>query len=101
MVEQGLSYSSEHQAWSRVRRIGQKMEQNTERLVNLETIDALIERAQRDRQSPMLHAFGIMEQLGNTTDTDRVFDALVGRISPAVLRNQTIGRGSSNVIELE
>lgn len=101
MVEQGLSYASEHQAWSRVRRIGQRAEQVTERIVNLETIDLLIERAQRERQSPMLYAFGIMEQLGETADTDEVFDTLIGRIQPGVLRDLVIGRGGRGIIELE
>ena len=43
MVEQGANYSIEHQAWSRVRRIGQSHKQVTERLVNFDIIDLLIE----------------------------------------------------------
>lgn len=91
MVEQGLSHSSEHQAWSRVRRIGQKKEQHTERLVNVQTVDMVIEQAQRTRQSPMLYAYGIMEQFDATADTDKVFDVLVGNIPVSVLRSQVIG----------
>ena len=77
------------------------MEQNTERLVNLETIDLLIERAQRERQSPMLYAYGIMEQLEETADTDQVFDTLIGNIPLIVLRNQTIGHGRQEPVEID
>ncbi len=101
MVEQGLSYAAEHQAWSRVRRIGQAEEQRTERLVNLQTIDMLIERAQRERQSPMLYAWGIMENLGDTADTDEVFDTLIGKIPPTVLRDQVIGRGGPDELQID
>ena len=57
MVEQGVNYSMEHQAWSRVRRIGQCHKQVTEWLVNFDTIDLLIEEAQHLKQSLILHAF--------------------------------------------
>ncbi len=91
MVEQGISYASEHQAWSRIRRIGQKFEQYTERLVNLDTIDVLIESAQRDRQAPMLYALGIMDRFGVDVDSDDVFDTLIGNQHPTVLRDLIIG----------
>ncbi|KAF8536360.1 P-loop containing nucleoside triphosphate hydrolase protein [Trichophaea hybrida] len=39
LLEQGVNYAMEHQAWSRVRRIGQKYTQYTYRLVNMATID--------------------------------------------------------------
>jgi hypothetical protein len=101
MVEQGLSYAVEHQEWSRVRRIGQEEEQSTERLVNLQTIDLLIERAQWERQSLMLFAWGIMENLGGTADTEVVFDTLVGKIPPAVLRDQVIGCGDPDELQID
>ena len=46
MIEQGLNYSQEHQAWSRIRRIGQTHVQYTEHLVNLDTVDVMIEASQ-------------------------------------------------------
>lgn len=92
---------SEHQVWSRVRRIGQNEEQHTQRLINLETIDLLIEEAQRQRESPMLYAYGIMGQLDENVDTDKVFDALVGSISPAVLMDQVIGHGGRVEVEID
>jgi hypothetical protein len=47
MVEQGINHSIEHQAWLRVRQIGQQQTQPTTQLVNLATIDRLIENTQR------------------------------------------------------
>lgn len=91
MVEQGLSYSMEHQAWSRVRRIGQNHKQFTERLVNLDTIDLLIEEAQRLKQSPMLHAFGVMVDCGADVEADQVYDALIGKRTPQSLKDVVIG----------
>jgi hypothetical protein len=34
-----------------------------------------------------------LENLGDTADTNMVFDALIGEIPPAVLREQGIGLG--------
>ena len=90
MVEQGLNYSMEHQAWSRVRRIGQIHKQFTERLVNLDTIDLLIEEAQRLKQSPMLHAFGVMMDCGADVQTDQVYDTLIGKRTPQSLKDAVI-----------
>jgi hypothetical protein len=101
MLEQGLSYTAGHQVWSRVRRIRQAAEQNTERLVNFQTIDTLIERVQRDRQNPMLYAGGIMENLGDTADTDEVFDTLIGKVFPEVLRDLILGRGGLDELQID
>ena len=79
MVEQGANYSMEHQAWGRVRRIGQSHKQVTERLVTFDTIDLLIEEAQYLKQSPMLHAFGVMVDCGADVETGQVYDALIGK----------------------
>ena len=95
MVEQGLNYSMEHQAWSRVRRIGQIHKQFTERLVNLDTIDLLIEEAQRLKQSPMLHAFGVMVDCGADVETDQVYDALIGKRTPQSLKDAVIGENNT------
>ena len=79
MVEQGANYSMEHQAWSHVRRIGRSHKQVTKRLVNFDTIDLLIEEAQHLKQSPMLHAFGVMVDCGAYIETGQVYDALIGK----------------------
>jgi hypothetical protein len=92
MVEQGVNYAQEHQAWSRVRRIGQTKLQITERLVNLETVDAMIERSQRERQNPMLHALGIMDNIPDKTiQAGAIYDALIGKQSAEVLKDMVLG----------
>src|SRR6188768_500706 len=60
MVEQGRTYAMEVQAWSRVRRIGQKKCQEAIRLINPRTSDALQEAAIRDRQDADNIALGII-----------------------------------------
>ena len=94
MIEQGHNYAMEHQAWSRVRRIGQKNTQFTNRLVNLDTIDLFIENAQRMKQSPMLYAFGILTDanLEDDVNAGQVYDTLIGRIPPQILRKALIGQ---------
>jgi superfamily II DNA/RNA helicase len=67
-VEQGASYALEHQAWSRIRRIGQTKEQQATRIINLETIDLLIENSQRNKQNPMFYAFGIIDKLAREAE---------------------------------
>jgi len=47
MVEQGTNYSMKHQAWLRVRQIGQQNTQRTTGLVNLAPIARLIVNTQR------------------------------------------------------
>ena len=94
MIEQGHNYAMEHQAWSRVRRIGQNHPQFTTRLINLDTIDLLIEDAQRRKQSPMLYAFGILADADSEGDVNagQVYDTLIGRIPPQILRRALIGQ---------
>ena len=94
MIEQGHNYAMEHQAWSCVRRIGQNKMQFTNRLVNLDTIDLLIENAQRMKQSPMLYAFGILtsENPKDDVNAGRVYDTLIGRIPPQILCKALIGQ---------
>jgi hypothetical protein len=101
VVEQDRCYAAEDQARSRICRIGQAEKQNTERLVNLQTIDTLIERAKGERQSPMLYPWGIMDNLGDTADIDEVFDMLIGKVSSAVLREQIIGRRGLDELEID
>jgi len=81
MVEQGIDYSIEHQAWSRVWRIGQQQTQRKTRLVNLTTIDRLIENTERMMQSPMLYALGVLQDAASEDidlDADQVYDTMIG-----------------------
>ena len=85
----------EHQAWSCVRQIGQQQTQCTRRLVNLTTIDRLIENTQRKKQSPMLYALGVLQDAASEDidlDADQVYDTLIGKISPQALRSAVIGQ---------
>jgi hypothetical protein len=85
----------EHQAWLRVRRISQQQTQRTTRLVNLATIDPLIENTQRLKQSPMLYAMGVLQNAASEDldlDADQVNDTLIGKISPQALRSAVIGQ---------
>ena len=91
MVEHGANYSMEHQAWSCVRRIRQSHKQVTERLVNFDTIDLLIEEAQHLKYSPMLHAFGVMVDCGADIETGQTYDALIGKRIPQLLKDAVIG----------
>ena len=91
MVEQGANYSMEHQAWSRVRRIGQSHKQVTERLVNFDTIDLLFKEAHRLKQSLMLHAFGVIVDCGADIETSQDYDALIGKRTPQSLKDAVIG----------
>ena len=95
-MEQGVNHSSEYQAWSRVRRIGQRDVQSTTRIVNMETIDKTIERAQLLKQTPMLYAFGALDKLqaeggGSDFSSKDLFDILIGRRNPMVLMDRIIG----------
>ena len=91
MVEQGANYSMEHQAWSRVRRIGQSHKQVTEWLVNFDTIDLLIEEAQGLKRSPMLHAFRVIVDCGADIKAGQVYNALIGKLTPQLLKDAVIG----------
>jgi hypothetical protein len=74
----------EHQVWSRVRRIGQQQRRRTTQLVNLATIDLLIENTLRMKQSPMLHRLGVLQNTAREDidlDADQVYDSLIGMIS--------------------
>jgi hypothetical protein len=103
MVEQGINYSMEHQAWSRVRRIGQQQTQHTTRLVNLTTIDRLIDNTQRMKQSPMLYALGVLQNAAREDidlDADQVYDTLIGEISPQALRSAVIGQYNDVIMDV-
>ena len=103
MAEQGTNYSMEHQALWRVRRIGQQQTQRTTRLVNLTTIDRLIENTQRMKQSPMLYALGVLQNAASEDidlDADQVYDTLIGKISPQALRSAVIGQYNDVIMDV-
>jgi hypothetical protein len=93
----------EHQAWPRVRRIGQQQTQRTTRLVNLTTIDRFIENTQRMKQSPMLYALGVLQNATSEDidlDADQVYDTLIGIISPQALRSAVIGQYNDVIMDV-
>jgi len=103
MVEQDINYSMDHQAWSRVRRIGQQQKQRTTRLVNLTTIDRVIENTQRMKQSPMLYALGVLQNTASediVLDADQVYDTLIGKMSPQALRTAVIGQYNDVIMDV-
>jgi hypothetical protein len=94
MVEQGINYSMEHQAWSPVRQIGQQQMQCTTRLVMLAMIDRLIESTKQMKQSPMLYTLVVLQNAASEDidyDADQVYDTLIGKIFPQALRSTVIG----------
>jgi hypothetical protein len=103
MVEQGINYSMEYQAWLRVRRIGQQQTQSTTRLVNLTTIDRLIENPQRTKQSPMLYTLGVLQNAACgdlDLNVDQVYDSLIRKISPQALRSAVIGQYNDVIMDV-
>jgi len=103
MVEQGINYSMEHQAWSCVWQIGQQQTQRTTRLVNLTTIDLLIDHTQRMKQSLMLYALGVLQNAASEDidlDADQVYDTLIGKISPQALRSAVIGQYNDVIMDV-
>jgi len=103
MVEQGIHYSLEHWAWSHVRRIGQQQTQRTARLVNLTTINLLIENTQRMNQSPMLYALGVLQNEASEVinlNADHVYDTLIGKISQQALRSAVIGQYNDVIMDV-
>jgi len=103
MVEQGINYSMEHQAWSRVWRIGQQQMQHTTRLINLTTIDQLIGNTQWMKPSPMLYALGVLQNAASEDidlDAVQVYHTLSGKISPQALRSAVIGQYNDVIMDL-
>ncbi|KAF8541877.1 hypothetical protein BDD12DRAFT_877597 [Trichophaea hybrida] len=96
MLEQGVNYAMDHQAWSRVRRIGQVYTRYTHRLVNMATIDRLIEVAMRLKQQLVLYAFGVISKAGTDVDADEVYNALIGKITLQMLKSGIIGQSNLN-----
>jgi hypothetical protein len=70
MLEQGRTYSQEVQAWSRVRRIGQRQVQETTRLVNSETIDMQLESGIILKQDAANMALGIIRNAKESMSND-------------------------------
>jgi hypothetical protein len=103
MVEQGINYSTEHQAWSCVRQIGQQQTQRTTQLENLTTIDWLIDNTQQTKQSPMLYALGVFQNAASEDidlDADQVYDTLIGKISPQALQSAVIGQYNEVIMDV-
>jgi len=103
MVEQGINYSMEHPAWSRVQRIGQQQTQHTTRLVNLTMINWLIENTQQMQQTPMLYALGVLQNAASEDidpDADQVYDTLIGKISPQALRSAVSGQSKDVIMDV-
>ncbi|KAF8535100.1 hypothetical protein BDD12DRAFT_808837 [Trichophaea hybrida] len=94
MLEQGVHYAMEHQTWSCIRQIGQKYNQYTHRLVNMATIDRLIEAAMRLKEQLVLNAFGVIPKAVTDVDADEVYDALIGKITPQMLKSRIIGQSN-------
>ena len=74
-----------------MRRIRLSHKQVTERLVNFDTIELLIEEAQRQNQSLILHAFRVMVDCGSDIETGQVYDALFGKRTAQSLIDAVIG----------
>jgi hypothetical protein len=103
MVEEGINYSMEHQAWSCVRRIGQQQTKRTTWLVNLTTIDRLFENTQRMKQSPMVYGLGVLQNAASEDidlDADQVYDTLIGMISPQALLSAVIGQYNDVIMDV-
>jgi hypothetical protein len=93
----------EQQAWSRVRRIGQQQTLRTTRLVNLTTIDPLIDNTQRMKQLPMLYALEVLQNAASEhieLDADQVYDTLIGKISPQALLSAVIGQYNDVIMDV-
>jgi len=93
MVEQGINYSIEHQAWSHVQRFGQQQTQRTTRLVYLTMINRLIVNALRIKQSAMPYALGVLQNPASENlnlDADQEYETSIRKISPQALRSTVI-----------
>ena len=95
LAEQSIHYSMEQQAWSRVWRIGQQQTPCMNQLVNLATINSLIENAQQMKQSLMLYMLGVLQHTASEDidiDDNQVYHTLIGKNSPHALRSTVIGQ---------
>jgi hypothetical protein len=60
------------------------------------TIDRLIEVAMRLKQQPVLYAFGVVSKAGAEMDADEVYDVLIGKITPQMLKSRIVGQSNLN-----
>jgi len=75
----------EYRAGSDVRRISQQQTQRTTRLVNVATIDRLIENTHQTNQSPILYVLGVLKNAASEIidpNADQVYDTWIGKLSP-------------------
>jgi len=103
MVEQGINYTMEHQAWSHVWRIGQLQLQRPTRLVNLATINQLILYTLQTKQSPMLYTLRSLQNTASEDidlNTDQLSDTLIGKISPQALQSNVIGQYNNIIMNI-
>jgi len=95
MVEHGINYSMEHQAWLCVWQIGQQEMQRPTRLQNLATIHPVHENTLRIIQLAMLNAQGVFQNAASENidlDADQVYGSLIWKVSPQVLLSAVIGQ---------
>jgi hypothetical protein len=103
MVEQGINYPLEHQAWSHVQRIGQRQTQHTARLANIAIIDWLIDNTQCMKQSPMLYGLGVLQNSASENidlNADQIGDTLIGKISPQPVQSAVIGQYNDVIMSI-
>jgi len=84
-----------HEAWLHVWGIGQQKTQCTTWSVDLTTIDWLIEKILRMKQSPMLYVLEVIQNAASEDidlDADQVNIAFIWMISPQALRSAVIGQ---------
>jgi len=72
-------------------------------LVNLTTIDRLIENTQWMKQSPMLYVLGVLQNTASEVidlDANQVYNTLVAKISPQALRSAVIGQYNDVIMDV-
>ena len=57
-------------------------------------IDQLIKMALRLKQQLVLYIFGVISKAGTDVDVDEVYDTLISKISPAILKSRIIGQSN-------
>jgi hypothetical protein len=101
LLEQGSDYTNEHQAWSRVRRIGQPTPQETLRIINPETVNTLAEHAQKLKKTALTHAealfkTGRFNPLPYDMDKKPLWEPLVNNVERVMLTDFVLGGEDDN-----
>jgi hypothetical protein len=103
MVERGINYSMEHQAWSHIQLIVQQQTQCTTRLVNVATIDQWIDNSQRMKKSSMLYVLRVLQNTASEDidlDADQAYDIWIGQISPQALLSAVVGQCNDVIMDV-